>query len=166
MARRIQEEDLQALEDAARRHPEGVTAQQIADELAAAPPRRTLQYRLKYLVDTKRLFMEGEGRWARYRLPRIEAAVGTAAGRAEAWAKGEALLPLSKPGNEIQDYVRQPPEARKPVGYNRAFLDSYRPNDTFYLTPEERKHLAGGRHAEDRASSPPAPMPSRSSTGC
>jgi hypothetical protein len=141
MARRIQEEDLQALEDAARRHPEGVTAQQIADQLASAPPRRTLQYRLKYLVDNKRLFMEGAGRWARYRVPRIEAAVGVASGRAEAEAKGEALMPLSKAGAEIQEYVRKPPEARKPVGYNRAFLDSYRPNDTFYLSPVERKHV-------------------------
>jgi len=42
MARRIQEEDLQALEDAARRHPEGVTAQQIADQLASALMRAAL----------------------------------------------------------------------------------------------------------------------------
>lgn len=141
MARRIQDEDLQAIEEAVRRHPEGMTAQQIADALESAPPRRTLQYRLKNLVDDKRLIMEGEGRWARYRVPRIEAAVGTAAGAGEARAEGEALLPLSKTGAEIQEHVRRPPEARKPVGYDRAFLDSYRPNDTFYLTAAERAHL-------------------------
>jgi Fic family protein len=35
------------------------------------------------------------------------------------------------------------------VGYNRAFLDSYRPNETFYLTAAIRRHLAEiGRSSE------------------
>jgi hypothetical protein len=85
--------------------------------------------------------MEGEGRWARYRVPRIVTAVGTAAGTSKAHAEGEAELPLSKAGAEIQEYVRRPPGARKPVGYKRAFLDSYRPNETFYLSLAERARL-------------------------
>ena len=141
MARRIPEEDLKAIEDAVRAHPEGVTAQQIADALEAQPPRRTLQYRLKSLVDERRLIMQGEGRWARYRVPVAGGAAGAAAGRAEAQAEGDAVLPLSAAGREIQAYVRRPPEARKPAGYNRAFLDSYRPNETFYLTAAEQAHL-------------------------
>lgn len=141
MVRRILEEELQAIEQAVRRYLGGATAQQIADSLQEPPPRRTLQYRLKYLVDHRRLVMEGEGRWARYRLPHVQIAVGVAAGRAEARAEGEAVLPLSKPGTEIEAYVRKPPEVRKPVGYNRAFLDAYRPNETFYLTAAERAHL-------------------------
>lgn len=142
MARRVREEDLRAIEQAVQRHPEGVTAQQIADALESAPPRRTLQYRLKFLVDDGRLVMEGEGRWARYRLPKIvREAAGAAAGRGEARAEGEAVLPLSEAGREIQTYVRKPPEARKPAGYDRGFLDSYRPNDTFYLSAAERANL-------------------------
>jgi hypothetical protein len=140
VVRRILEEELQAIEKAVRRLG-GATAQQIADSLQEPPPRRTLQYRLKYLADHRRLVMEGKGRWARYRLPQVEVAVGAAAGRAEARAEGEAVLPLSKPGTEIKAYVRKPPEVRKPVGYNRAFLDAYRPNETFYLTAAERAHL-------------------------
>ena len=140
MARRIQEEDLQAIEEAVRAHPEGVTAQQIADALDAPPPRRTLQYRLKSLVDDRRLVMEGEGRWARYRVP-VAGEAAAIAGRPEARAEGEAALPLSAAGKEIEKYVRKPLEARKPAGYNRAFLDSYRPNETFYLTAAEREHL-------------------------
>ena len=31
--------------------------------------------------------------------------------------------------------------ARQPVGYDRAFLDSYQPNHTFYLSRTEREHL-------------------------
>ncbi len=52
------------------------------------------------------------------------------------------LPPLSRFGAEIRDYVRQPPEARTPVGYDRSFLDSYRPNRSFYLSEEERTQLA------------------------
>jgi Fic family protein len=142
MARRIQEEDLQAIEDAVRVHPEGVTAQQIEDVLEKAPPRRTLQYRLKSLVDDRRLVMEGEGRWARYRVPRVVEAGGVlVAGRAEVRAEAEVILPLSPAGREIQAYVRKPPEERRPAGYNRAFLDAYRPNETFYLSETERSHL-------------------------
>lgn len=102
-----------------RRHPDGATVLQIAGALEAPPPRRPLQYRL----------------------PAIAEAVGTAAGRAEARAEGETVLPLSKLGSEIQVYVRKPPEARKPVGYDRTFLDAYRPHESFYLTAAERAHL-------------------------
>ena len=141
MTRRIQDEDLQAIEEAVRSHAGGMTAQQIADALEAPPPRRTLQYRLKSMVDGKRLVMEGAGRWARYRAPGVEAASGSAAGKAKARAQDEALLPPSKDAAEIQAYVRRPPEARRPVGYNRAFLDSYRPGESFYLSPAQRTHL-------------------------
>ena len=141
MVRRIKEEDLRAIEEVVRRHPERATAQKIADALASAPPLRTLQYRLKSLVDDKRLVMVGAGRWARYSVPKIVEAVGVATGRAEAHAEGEALLPLSAAGSEIQKHVRKPVEARRPVGYNRDFLNSYRPNETLYLSPAERKHL-------------------------
>lgn len=140
MPRRIPKADLRAIEDAVRSHPEGVTAQQIADALETPPPRRTLQYRLKSLVDDRRLVMEGEGRWARYRVPGAGEAAAIV-GRPEARAEGEAVLPLSAAGREIQAYVRRPPEARRPAGCNRAFLDSYRPNETFYLTAAERAHL-------------------------
>ena len=49
---------------------------------------------------------------------------------------------LSDAGTEIRNYVRQPPAARKPVGYDRSFLDSYRPNRSFYLSEKERTQLA------------------------
>ena len=141
MARHIQEEHLKAITDAVQRHPEGMTAQQVADALESPPPRRTLQYRLKSLVDSGDLIREGEGRWARYGLPKTEAAAGTAGGRTDAQAEGEAPLPLSKAAIEIKEYVRRPPAARKPIGYNHAFLDSYRPGESFYLTDAERAHL-------------------------
>ena len=141
MARRIREEYLQAIEEAVRQRPEGMTAQQINDALESAPPRRTVQYRLKSLVDGKRLIMESSGRWARYRVPRVVSVAGHAVAGTTASGRLVVLPPLSQPGAEIQEYVLRPPEARDPVGYDRAFLDSYRPNDTFYLSQAERAHL-------------------------
>ena len=141
MARRIREEYLQAIEEAVRQHPEGMTAQQINDALESAPPRRTVQYRLKSLVDSKRLIMESSGRWARYRVPRVVSLAGQAVAGTTASGRLEVLPPLSEPGAEIQEYVLRPPGARDPVGYDRAFLDSYRPNDTFYLSQAEQALL-------------------------
>jgi hypothetical protein len=65
----------------------------------------------------------------------------------------EAAVPLSAASQEIRAYLSQPLNARKPVGYNRKFLDSYRPNETFYLAEEQRVHLAqvGKPNFDDQA---------------
>ena len=136
MANQIPEQSLAAIEVAVRRHANGTSAPEIMHALATPIPRRTLQYRLKHLVTRNRLIMDGEGRWARYRMP--DAAID--------WAvredSPEPVVPLSEAGTSIRDYVRQAPAARKPVGYDRQFLDRYRPNVSFYLTERERAHLA------------------------
>lgn len=139
MARPIPEDQLTAIEDAVRHQPDGITAQDIAATLTGNVPLRTLQYRLKHLVKAGRLEKEGEGRWTKYRFrqaqePKVEAE-GDVAGQ-------EAVIPLSAAGAAIRDYLRQPAQARKPVGYDRAFLESYRPGVSFYLSAEERAHLA------------------------
>ncbi len=149
MAQRIPEESLAAIEKAVARHPDGASLSDVAAALPEKLADRTLQYRLKYLVDKGRLITEGEGRrWTRYRVPAAEAApralaeeapkaVPPAAEKAE-----DAAVPLSPASQEMRAYLSQPLNARKPVGYNREFLDSYRPNETFYLSEEQRTHLA------------------------
>ena len=142
MAGHMQEEHLQAIEEVLREHPEGRTASQIEAALTTAPPRRTLQYRLKSLVDSKRLIMVGTGRWARYREPRmVSAAVQAVAGTPTVSVRAEVLPALSRAGTEVREYVCQPLAGRRPVGYDRTFLDSYWPNETFYLSQAEREHL-------------------------
>jgi hypothetical protein len=83
--------------------------------------------------------MEGERRWARYRLPEARPPVAAEAGKAPSLA--EPAIPLSKAAAEIRAYLRRPPEARTPAGYDRAFLDAYRPNVSSYLSLAERAHL-------------------------
>lgn len=140
---RNREADLQAIEEIVRRSPVGLTAREIAKALDDAPAQRTLQHRLKALVDDKRLLMESSGRWAKYRVPKdVDISVQFVSGFPRVRVQVEALLPLSEIGEGIRNYVRQPPEARTPVGYDRSFLDSYRPNRSFYLSEEERTQLA------------------------
>lgn len=135
MANQIPVQVLEAIEDIVRRHP-GMSAPEIGRGLPFPVPPRTLQYRLRHLVTRHRLAMDGDGRWARYRVP--DAALD---GMVQE-ESNEPVIPFSEAGALIQDYVRRAPEARKPVGYDRKFLDLYRPNVSFYLTEQDRAHLA------------------------
>ena len=141
MARPIPEEDLAAIEKVVHRHPDGIAARGIADALPADLPLRTLQHRLQRLVEGGRLIKQGERRWTKYRLPPTGPEEDAAAAP-EIEQEGRDIVPLSENGAVTRDYLRQPYEARKPTGYNRDFLDSYRPNVSAYLTDEARAHLA------------------------
>jgi len=138
LAKQISSDDLAAIEKAVSSHVDGASVQQIMRALPPIP-QRTLQYRLKGLVDAGRLVKHGEGRAVRYALPSSRSGEATAARPQEG---DDAIIPLSARGAEVRDYIRRPPEARRPVGYDRRFLDNYRPNVSFYLLPEERAHLA------------------------
>jgi hypothetical protein len=140
--RRIPEEGLAAILSAVKSHADGASLSDITDALKPKLAPRTLQYRLRYLVDAGRLIKEGEGRWAKYRLPPAQPGAGEGASAAKGAAEAEAAVPLSSGSAEIRRYLGQPVAARKPVGYKREFLDSYRPNETFYLSQAERAHLA------------------------
>jgi hypothetical protein len=143
MAKRIPAQELKAIEDSVRRHPDGATARQIARYLKTIVPHRTLQYRLKFLLDANRLIKDGEGRGTKYRLPALVGREDTLTSDAQNDGQAEVVVPLSERGIAIRDYLRQPPEVRKPVGYNHEFLESYRPNVSFYLSAQERTHLGG-----------------------
>ena len=144
MPQRLREKDLALIVDLVRPRPDGARRSDIAEALKGVP-QRTLQYWLKNLVEQGRLAQEGKGPAARYRLPALtEEQKETPARqvRAEKEKPEEALVPLSAESEKIREYLRQPSGARKAVGYNRQFLDGYRPNASFYLSPKERAHLA------------------------
>lgn len=136
MAKRIPEEKFQAIEAIVSMFPDGTGIREITNKLDEKIPRRTLQYRLKHLVDEGRLLTDGEKRGVKYRLP-AERAVYREVPEKDA-ESGESL---SEGVNEIRKYIRQPIETRKRVGYDRKFLDSYLPNTSFYLSEKEREHL-------------------------
>jgi Fic family protein len=132
----MREEDLTAIETVVRANP-GATSTEIEATLTGNVKRRTLQYRLKRLVDNGRLIREGDDRWARYRVPGelpVPVPAETVA--------DEAAVPLSREGEEIRAHLRQPLSARAPVGYNREFLSAYQPGATLYLPEAARARLA------------------------
>lgn len=145
MPKRLRAEDLDSVIDIIRQDTNGARRSDIAKVLKNMP-QRTLQYWLKNLVDDGRLTQEGKGPATRYRLPAATEEKKKASARqanAQDEKVEEAVLSLSAEGEQIREYLRQPSAARKAVGYNRQFLDSYRPNTTFYLSPKERTHLMG-----------------------
>jgi hypothetical protein len=141
MVNQTHDDDLAAIEKALRAHPGGASAHEILLALATPIPLRTLQYRLKNLAGRKHILKEGGGRSARYRLAPTSSESNAAASNGQP-SSNDLVVPISAAAAAIRDYVRRRPESRKPVGYDRAFLDDYRPNVTWYLSEAERRHLA------------------------
>ena len=123
----------QAVLEAIARFADGASTEQIQESLAAPPHRRTLQRWLNDLMAQARVYRQGQGRSVKYRLGEA-AKPGTT-------AQGASLLPLSPQAKEVEALVRQPLALRQPVGYRRAFLDGYRPNETWYLPQDVRDDL-------------------------
>ncbi len=136
MPRPSLEENLKAIEAVLQLHSGALTAQEISEALKTTVPLRTLQYRLKYLVDSNRVIKAGEGRWARYQLPS-----GERISHLSLKEQKTVAIPLSKTSIEIQTHINRSVMERQPVGYNWGFLNAYRPNFTAYLTEQERSHL-------------------------
>ena len=97
------------------------------------------------LVKQKRLLRQGRGPATRYRLP----AAGDRVLKGQP-PTAENDIPISAESEPIRQAVRQPIHNRRPVGYDRRFLDAYRPNETYYLPAETRARLmAMGKPAEN-----------------
>lgn len=115
--------------------PEGLS---VTDLLTRHPglARRTAQRWLNELVAQDRIRALGAGRARRYTL---------AARPLAPLATGEDVfpryIPLSADSRDILAYVDQPLTARKPVGYQREFLEAYQPNRTWYLPEPLRRQL-------------------------
>lgn len=107
------------------------------------PNRRTLQRRLQKLVAGNHLTTEGESIALVYKL--VSGAVVQRAGVATATATGiaepELYVPVSPEGAVIRNQVRRALMHRRPVGYQREFLQAYQPGTTFYLPESLRRQL-------------------------
>ena len=103
--------------------------------------RRTLQRRLALLLDERRIVRDGQKRGARYRITEITGAANLVMPRPVVHATGGPYIPLSADGAIVREYVRQPIHQRIPVNYKIEFLESYRPNDTYYLPAALRQQF-------------------------
>lgn len=99
-------------------------------------PRRSLQRWLAALVDGRQLIAEGHARARRYRVAAAPVASPVAAAI-------EPTISLSLLGHEVRADVSRPLAQRRPVGFQRAFLDGYQPNVSFFLPRDLRAQLHG-----------------------
>lgn len=106
--------------------PHGAGIDDLLRVLAVEVSRRSLQRRLSELVAAGRVISEGRGPSTCYLLPTIGAEAGVE----------DDHVRLSPSGADVRRLVRRSLAERTPVGYNREFLDQYRPNESSYLTPE------------------------------
>ena len=141
MPKQIPEEELQAIIKVVAAHPEAVPVQAIREGLGFDLPPRMLQRRLALLVEQNRLVAEGIGKGRRYRLPAIIVQGHVQAGPATVTGRAEVYPRISQEAQEIKQAVREPEQNRHPVGYNRAFLEDYRPNHSYYLPRETQQRL-------------------------
>ena len=125
-------------------HPDGVGIDDLHTVLVDSVSRRSLQRRLASLVQQQRIRAEGDGRALKYRGRTGDVTVavqGMSLTVSAGQITAEVYVPTSAEGEEIRAYVRQPIQGRKPVGYDRELLETYRPNESYYLPPEIREHL-------------------------
>ena len=110
----------------------------IAGLLAQHPglTRRTAQRRLNGLLVEGRIRTGGAGRSRRY-FAATEVPADVPGGE-DVFPQ---YIPLSADSRDILAYIDQPIAARKPVGYQREFLDAYQPNQTWYLSEPLRRQL-------------------------
>ncbi len=148
MASAREEADFAALRNVLAQFPDGASLEQVAGAAALPVSQRTLIRRLAKMVEGGLVRKEGESRAARYVLiPDKEAPKGATL----VPAQRDMFVPVSKAGAEILQRVTRPVQARKPVGYNRAFLSSYRPNRSRYLTAVDRARLEAVSKTVDAA---------------
>lgn len=107
----------------------GASLEDIQDALQSSLERRTLQRRLARLVEAGQVSIKGKGRATRY------LAVASATGA------DDNPISLSPQAQSIRAQVNRPKHQRMPMGYRFDFLEAYQPNETFYLSQEERHHL-------------------------
>lgn len=112
----------------------------LAELLAARPgiARRTAQRLIAQLIESGQVVAQGKGRARRYWGSGAHAGSSVPAAGADRFPP---FIPLSADSQDILAYVDQPPEARKPVGYQRDFPGAYRPNETWYLSEPLRRQL-------------------------
>jgi Fic family protein len=104
----------------------------LAELLVAHPglARRTAQRLIAGLIDRGQAIARGEARARRY--------FGVVTSVSDGFPR---QIPLSADSQDILAYIDQPAQARKPVGYQRDFLDAYLPNTTWYLSAAMRRQL-------------------------
>lgn len=116
-------------------HPNGVSIDTIHQTSNLGISIRTLQRRMNQLLERGYVSVSGNTHTRLYYI----------AEQTEPQSTSEVftdLIPLTESSKQLLTTLSQPIQRRKPVGYQREFLESYRPNIDNYLSQEEMQRLA------------------------
>lgn len=127
MSRKIPRNELDDIYQALASFEEGTSLEGLNFCLKNKLPSHTLRRRLHYLIEQGQVNKEGKARSVRYFITSMR--------------QVRAAIPLSQEGIAIRKKISRPIQLRRPVGYNREFLDDYLPNETFYLSEAIRHRL-------------------------
>lgn len=130
--------DIEAL---IQRHPEGLSRSDIVDFFGKAYNIRSLQRVLASLVQDGRIMRQGRTRAARYYPLAPSDDPGPASTALKRQIKDKSPGIFGPSSLQKLEFLATPPYQREIVGYNRAFLDEYLPNQHAYLPPALRKQL-------------------------
>jgi hypothetical protein len=130
--------------------PDGGAIVDLAARLAKFVSRRSLQRKLSDWVAVEHIRAAGSKKGRRYFLPvspAERAIIPSAATPAESNSSSavqsgaDDYPPISTAARAVLALVRRPIFDRPSVGYHRAFLDDYVPNETAYLPEPATRHL-------------------------
>jgi len=139
MPRATPTEELKLIEVIVAAHPNGLGIAAIEAQLAQRQGgklnRRTLQRRLQKLIEARHLATDGESIALVYKVSAEHPGTELASEPLDTY------VPLSPEGAAIRNQVRLALMHRRPVSYQREFLESYQPGTTFYLSESLRQQL-------------------------
>ncbi|RAJ87422.1 Fic/DOC family protein [Chitinophaga dinghuensis] len=115
--------------------PEGASLTAIKDQSALDLKDRTFQRRLEQLKDEGIIHKSGSTKSSLYRLSKFSI-------KTSSEAQLQSKITISPESEHLLEMLSVPLSRRHPVGYNRDFLTSYRPNVDSYLTKSEQQKLA------------------------
>ena len=131
----MKNDQIESILNALARFPEGANIDEIRLAYNPAIHVRTLQRRLGALAEQEKITITGNARATVYKL----AANAPEAVQTE---QAEPVIPISAESAQVRTLVTAPIQQRLPVGYQRNFLETYRPNEDSYLTNREKARLA------------------------
>jgi Fic/DOC family len=116
-------------------NPEGLTRGKISGKLSFSMNVKTLQRRLAALADESRITKKGEKKATHYYPSRETLETD------KEQLKDNSVNIFSPKSQKTLEFLEIPLHAREKVSYNRNFLDSYVPNQTFYVPKKMRDAL-------------------------
>jgi hypothetical protein len=131
-------DELEIIGEALKSFSDGASLEELHESLPIPIEKRTLQRRLKKLKENNLVQTEGGSHATRYFIKKLD----PQSSNTEEVDDPQTTIPLSKEGKDVLALVSRPEIQRKPVGYDRTFLESYRPNSDSYLSIGEKQQLA------------------------